>query len=946
MGDTKLDKNYFICRVGDLAGTKEGELCQRYLDVCSGEPWYQPDDRSQSLKGYFLKAKDEVYYARTREACFKTARFLATDGLAVPQQSHGLLNQAYAICRGEDIAGTPAQERCQKFVDMCEAADGSDYSLIYDLGPEEDPRLGTAVAAEPFSIKSECLIHAKEFAKNGYLPDAHMRETRQKLLAGSDLALLVPEDCQGLKSYLSADPDKRVVDMIMMAGLDTFVSLSKEAGDRTGPLLRNLAGISHLISSEKTLLASAEALLDYIDAVRQTCSVKHINSQQPDRYADISIVSGRLESCFDIEDVTSDLAALARPYCTTFQLLSDPHDDFMRLAPAIAKYGPGPLKKILEKSGQGVLEWIARADAQAVVDRVGIDEIVRVIVKEGMDSIDLFNLFTNLDVRRFVHTYGVSPIVYLFKKSKKMHDLQASSYISNLFSAVGYSLRSENDIKRAGGEILELTSKLDYNDFYWFAQALKLFKKDLTSADVLIDVARRLVEYQEEMQCDAKTLLNMLKAAGASGKGDLDRGLLSLITDATKKSDDEDLHIALARMRSRSVGGFHTAIMMMDEYEEKHGRQVEEFAEIRFKCAFMVLHLLHKDDGSEQVIIGNDIPLDRSKFVETVSYQLEAVRTKYRGSKFASMATMMCEVLRDDKQSLELKTVSKGAGVTVKAFRGLDGISLVYVGKSEVPEVIPGKARVSNGKLVIPRFDGRYRVVFRRPRVTLPQNSDALLEAMRILPESMFADLDGFIFTGKQHEHVGEYGRGTVEVHRAFDKLGTIVHELGHHWDLRLSVNRSGRQGGFGDESQIYYDISWKGVDKKREIHGGKFGKVKLERDDFDKADFEREYGLCNPSEDIATMFEAYVADGPELRKRIREQMDEGNFELAAKYLFVRYVTPFAGREYGLTDDSLGYEEVIGRYDKSLDRTKTNHPHTYGTLMMIKAYYEDRSMNM
>ena len=117
-----------------------------------------------------------------------------------------------------------------------------------------------------------------------------------------------------------------------------------------------------------------------------------------------------------------------------------------------------------------------------------------------------------------------------------------------------------------------------------------------------------------------------------------------------------------------------------------------------------------------------------------------------------------------------------------------------------------------------------------------------------------------------------------------------------------------------------------------------------MKREDFDRKDFEMEYGLCNPEEDLATMVDAYVTEGSSLRRRIRAQMDDGNFELAAKYLFVRFIMPFAGREYGLSDDSLGFEEVLNGYESRTDRGKTS-PRTLEIINKLKIINRIKSGN-
>jgi hypothetical protein len=124
------------------------------------------------------------------------------------------------------------------------------------------------------------------------------------------------------------------------------------------------------------------------------------------------------------------------------------------------------------------------------------------------------------------------------------------------------------------------------------------------------------------------------------------------------------------------------------------------------------------------------------------------------------------------------------------------------------------------------------------------------------------------------------------------DSQNVLTHELAHYWSMNHNL------------SCIYYGISW---DNKVFLPDH----LRILRTD-DQHDFVEDYGMKNPLEDIATFAGSYVAISEELRRYVREQMDIGNFEPAAKYLFIRYVMPFKGMEYEVSDSSptLGFEEV------------------------------------
>jgi hypothetical protein len=258
------------------------------------------------------------------------------------------------------------------------------------------------------------------------------------------------------------------------------------------------------------------------------------------------------------------------------------------------------------------------------------------------------------------------------------------------------------------------------------------------------------------------------------------------------------------------------------------------------------------------------------------------------------------------------------------------------------PEIIPGKAKLIDTdpgtEIHIQKHYGKFEVLYRKPKKTIPKNNDVLLMAYRILPSEFFQGFKRMVFTNARSEFAGVYRKDDATIHRSADPLGTIVHELSHHWDLGVARGTSGENLTLGDLSKIYYDISWTPDKIKREIWGGDYGKVKMDRHDFDQDDFARHYGLCNRREDLATMTEDYVTKGAYTRKKIRRLMKEGNFERAAKYLFVRYLMPFRGREYELQNDSLGFEEI----EQKLEAWLKEYPGTVreSTVKIIKKIKE------
>ena len=237
------------------------------------------------------------------------------------------------------------------------------------------------------------------------------------------------------------------------------------------------------------------------------------------------------------------------------------------------------------------------------------------------------------------------------------------------------------------------------------------------------------------------------------------------------------------------------------------------------------------------------------------------------------------------------------------------------------PILIPGSAQFKGRQIIINYFNRKSFTAVFDPAENIVA-SNALFEASDLLPEDFFNTFDKsrnlrIIFRNeKDPSFAGQYGPNEVLVDTADGyALSTIVHELAHHWDLNLTVGFSGKQNSAGDISQLYYQISWNPARIKKEVEGQDFGKVNVDRSDFDINDFARDYGMANRKEDIATLIEHYATNAAALRNKVRENMSRGNFELAAKYLFVKYLTPFRGREYNLTESNKGitFNEV---YDK------------------------------
>jgi outer membrane protein assembly factor BamD (BamD/ComL family) len=190
-----------------------------------------------------------------------------------------------------------------------------------------------------------------------------------------------------------------------------------------------------------------------------------------------------------------------------------------------------------------------------------------------------------------------------------------------------------------------------------------------------------------------------------------------------------------------------------------------------------------------------------------------------------------------------------------------------------------------------------------------------IIQAFLLLPKNHFRGLEGLTFE-ENSSFAGIYYYLDKKISLATRSAADAVHEIIHHWDLNVMLGVSKQPGPdltkpneAGDPSNIFYKISWSPENINKEIWGGDFGKVIMDRKGFDENDFANGYGLCNREEDMATSGEDYVFGIDNLsRKAVRQHMKNGNFEPAAKYLFNKYIRSFDPQdklcfEYNITND-------------------------------------------
>lgn len=172
-----------------------------------------------------------------------------------------------------------------------------------------------------------------------------------------------------------------------------------------------------------------------------------------------------------------------------------------------------------------------------------------------------------------------------------------------------------------------------------------------------------------------------------------------------------------------------------------------------------------------------------------------------------------------------------------------------------------------------------------------------------------FEEYKTFVLYGYLDQADGEY--------KNRDCRNVSLHELMHHWDLRVSHN-----------NEVYYSISWTKNNSKYQLIGT--------AEEFIGQTVGDKHPMKNQKEDFASAGTAYLVDAKSMRQKARDNIKQMNFGLAAKYLYIKYLTPFAGKEFDVSPQSRGidFDEV----ESALKANKANvRKSTLAALNKIKA---------
>jgi len=169
-----------------------------------------------------------------------------------------------------------------------------------------------------------------------------------------------------------------------------------------------------------------------------------------------------------------------------------------------------------------------------------------------------------------------------------------------------------------------------------------------------------------------------------------------------------------------------------------------------------------------------------------------------------------------------------------------------------------------------------------------------LSRVIEMLPEFITRNLKNLFWSDPEEEALGGYllyPEPTIMINKTLlygnekTRLGTIAHEFIHH----LILNNWGKhpfydckEAGRVELSNIFYLISWKS-----------YWMPKGDEEDFVSPS---SYDHClkeGQGEDPTTTFQDFFTYYPSFLKTVREQMEEGKFQLAVKMLFCTYIIGF-----------------------------------------------------
>jgi len=539
-----------------------------------------------------------------------------------------------------------------------------------------------------------------------------------------------------------------------------------------------------------------------------------------------------------------------------------------------------------------------------LINKYGIDIFVRLAKITGEDACDTFIALANH--QDLVEKCGIQTFVYLIEKAKKSNE-DLFGLLAGGLPAVKHLIKNEKDLTLFWEELCSCSDFVPKNAARDIYLALLNLKHLIQSQEDLRYILQRLISLSREAGAHFGVLRDLIKPDLIKSKSDLKYDAIFYFESAAKNSRNSFLHLCLAELyltKRKYLAAFN-ALKNIDAFPPANPQDV---VMLKYKVATSILLYAPSNDPAF-------IQENKMRPLGLVLSICKDILTKYPDSPIAQRALLLTYTFNDPSADLIRETNSR-ANISILKFKGVKDLSLVFFDGNLAAQVIPGEAKIAGTTIYVAKYFRKYAAIFRKAQETIPDNNDNLLKAHRILPYEFFKGLKSITFTGLNKKMGGEYADREIDIHRGNNSLVSISHELSHHWDWEVP----GRK----DLSEIYYNISWTPERIKREsgVDCRNDEELKRHRRDFDEDDFANDYAMCDRGEDLASMAEQYVNHGASLRARIREQMEKGKFQLAAKYLFVKHVMPFRGKEYEIKNDSLGLDEV----EKKLETWSKEHP--------------------
>lgn len=893
-----MDSSYSKCRTKALAGTAQGMACEDLADFCAATrgPYTIPSDQGNRT-------------ATDQESCYHLAVQLAQAGANVSQSSPSNINSNYNACRA---LGNPSQtETCQEITDICLGQDAGPYTFSTQQSSYTDNAQGS------------CLQLAAKLASEG-----------QKLTSASaDVALASRSKNAYLIAFIKQHPGSPVAQMMKDYGVDEVASLCRGAGEHADRLLTNLDQLSHLITSKDELRRASRLLLDFIQKAKRTCK-----NNFPAEVTNLGHIKGLITSLDDITSKGNELLVIMPAFDDVrYQFIDDMvgRDGaglYRSISPLIVQHGFAPFQEMYRAGNIHALDAINSDSAKRLISTNGFDAVKDLVVASG-DSADrvLFDIGEHGATWPLLTRCGIRGLIEALKSERARGKDLFPVLISHGLTAADQLIKTPDDLKRIVSTLISMALQVDDMQRGNFIKNLHQYRAFITPSrnpatpdEFLMRLGSRFVTIYRELK-GTYLLEEYWKTKPPTCLSDIEADYVPALQRIASSSSywSELANQALIRTYGRRKLYF-TALKHLTSYENRTQKHTIELDRERLRIATGLIMQACNATNPASVDLGDGNTRSRQQLQQEVVSELNSLLSRQGQSALAGRAQLLQNALTQGTFSFQA-TQAGTSGLSLVKFGGINHLTLVYI-DDDMPEVVPGNARIQGNNIIVPQFDGRYEVTFQNARKTIPANNDALIEARLLLPSGFYANLLRISCTDDPLERAYSdrsyyaVGSNSIRLKLGDGSAHTVVHELGHHWDLGITTASP-------DPSNLFYNLSWKGIPTSREQWGGacteEWTNNEKMRGDFDHADFASWYGLCDRAEDLGTMTDNYVIEGQSLRKRAREQMAKGNFELGAKYLFVRHIMPFQGREYGVNAQSTSFE--IAEFEQAYKASTSPH---------------------